>query len=82
MVMATRFLPHYLVSRQSRQITVFTSNLGALLAVNQSGQASIKEKFSTARALRKRGNSISLVYGSCRKGISIYKVTWHVWKRY
>src|ERR1700733_568801 len=49
-----------------RQITIFTSNLGALLAASQprhqSGQASIEELYNAAHALRKGGNSISLVW--------------------
>jgi hypothetical protein len=63
MAMAIRCLPHHLVGRR---VTIFTSNLGALLAVSQprhqSGQASIEEIYETARALRKGGNSISLVW--------------------
>jgi hypothetical protein len=63
MAMAMRCLPHYLVGRQ---ITIFTSNLGAVLAASQprhqSGQASIEEMYNAAQALRKGGNSISLVW--------------------
>jgi hypothetical protein len=62
MAMAMRCLPHHLVGRQ---ITIFTSNLGALLAASQPrhqlGQASIEELYNAAHALRKGGNSISLV---------------------
>ena len=63
MAMAMRCLPHHLVGRQ---ITIFTSNLGALLAASQprhqSGQASIEELYNAAHELRKGGNSISLVW--------------------
>jgi hypothetical protein len=63
MAMAMRCLPHHLVGRQ---ITILTSNLGALLAASQpryqSGQASIEELYNAAHALRKGGNSISLVW--------------------
>ena len=63
MAMAMRCLPHHLVGRQ---ITIFTSNLGALLAASQprhqSGQASIEVLYNAAHALRKGGNSISLVW--------------------
>jgi ribonuclease HI len=61
--MAMRYLPHHLVGRQ---ITIFTSNRGALLSASQpkhqSGQASIEELYNAAHALRKGGNSISLVW--------------------
>jgi hypothetical protein len=60
---AMRCLPHNLVGRR---ITIFTSNIGALLAVSQprhqSGQASIEEIYGAARSLRKGGNSISLAW--------------------
>lgn len=61
--MAMRCLPHNLVGTR---ITIFTSNLGALLAVgqprHQSGQVSIEEIYRAARSLRKGGNSISLAW--------------------
>jgi hypothetical protein len=63
MAMAMRYLPCHLVDRQ---ITIFTSNLGALLAASQprhqSGQASIEVLYNAAHALRKGGNSISLAW--------------------
>jgi hypothetical protein len=63
MAMAMRCLPHHLVGRQ---ITIFTSNLGALLAASQprhqSGQSSIEELYEAAHVLRKGGNSIFLVW--------------------
>jgi ribonuclease HI len=63
MARAMGHLPQHLVGRE---ITIFTSNLGALLAASQprhqSGQASIEEMYNAARALRKGSNSISLVW--------------------
>ena len=62
-VIAIKRLPLHLVGRQ---ITVVTSNQGALLATNQprhqSGQTSIKEIYESARMLRKGGNSISMIW--------------------
>ena len=58
MAMALRRLPP---SLGGRQITIFTSNQAALLAVgqpkHQSGQASIKEVYRASSTLRTRGSS-------------------------
>jgi hypothetical protein len=74
MAMAMRCLPHDLVGRQ---ITIFTSNLGALLAVSQprhqSGQTSIGEIYAAARVLRERGNSISMVWVPSQGGFDLSK---------
>jgi len=63
MAMAMKQLPRHLVGRQ---ITIITSNQGALLATNQpnhqSGQTSIGEVYELARILRKGGNSISMIW--------------------
>jgi hypothetical protein len=60
---AMKRLPLHLVGRQ---ITIFASNQGALLAASQprhqSGQTSIKETYEVARMLRKGGNSISMTW--------------------
>ena len=61
--MAMKRLPLHLVGRQ---ITVVTSNQGALLATNQprhqSGQTIIEEIYESARILRKGDNSISMIW--------------------
>jgi ribonuclease HI len=61
--MAMKHLPPHLVGRQ---ITIFASNQGALLAASQprhqSGQTSIEEIYEVARTMRKGGNSISMVW--------------------
>ena len=60
---AIKRLPLYLVGRQ---ITVVTSNQGALLATNQprhqSGQTIIEEIYESAHILRKGDNSISMIW--------------------
>lgn len=57
--MAMRGLPQHLVGRQ---ITIFTRNQAALLALSQprrqSGQTSIREVYETVRELRRRGNRV------------------------
>jgi hypothetical protein len=61
--MAMKRLPIHLVGRQ---ITIISSNQGALLATSQprhqSGQTSIKEIYEVASTLRKGGNSISMIW--------------------
>jgi hypothetical protein len=63
MAMTMKQLPQHLVGRQ---ITIITSNRGALLATSQprhqSGQSSIEEIYEAARTLRKGGNSISMIW--------------------
>lgn len=63
MEMAMKRLPLHLVGRQ---ITIISSNQGALLATSQprhqSGQTSIAEIYEVASALRKGGNSISMIW--------------------
>jgi hypothetical protein len=63
MAMAMKRLPLHLVGRQ---ITIISSNQGALLATSQpghqSGQSSIEEIYEVARTLRKGGNSISMIW--------------------
>jgi hypothetical protein len=63
MAMAMKRLPLHLVGRQ---ITIISSNQGALLATSQprhqSGQTSIEEIYEVASALRKGGNSISMIW--------------------
>ena len=63
MSMAMKRLPQYLVGRQ---VTIISSNQGALLATSQprhqSGQTSIEEIYEIASALRKGGNSISMTW--------------------
>jgi hypothetical protein len=61
--MALRCLPQHLVGRQ---VTILTSNQGALLAMSQprhqSGQTSIGESYEAVGTLRKGGNSISAIW--------------------
>ena len=52
-------LPQYLVGRQ---VTIISSNQGALQPRHQSGQTSIEEIYEIASALRKGGNSISMTW--------------------
>ena len=63
MAMTMKRLSQHLVGRQ---ITIITSNQGALLATSQprhqSGQSSIDEIYKVARTLRKGGNSISMIW--------------------
>jgi hypothetical protein len=63
MAIAIKHLPPHLVGRQ---ITIFASNQGSLLAASQprhqSGQTSIEEIYEIIRMLRKGGNSISMVW--------------------
>jgi ribonuclease HI len=60
---ATRYLPPDL---RERQITIFTSNQGVLLALSkpkhQSGQSSIGQVYDAVRNLRKGGNHICVVW--------------------
>jgi ribonuclease HI len=61
--MAMRYPPPSLIGRQ---ITIFTSNQSALLAIgqpkHQSGQANIREVYQAASALRIRGNHILIAW--------------------
>jgi hypothetical protein len=61
--MAMELLPLHLVGRQ---ITIITSNQGALLATSQpkrqSGQTSIEKIYELVRRLRKGGNSVSMMW--------------------
>ncbi|CZR65320.1 uncharacterized protein PAC_15220 [Phialocephala subalpina] len=63
MAIAMKRLPLHIVGRQ---ITITTSNQGALLATSQpkhqSGQVSIEEIYEVARMLRKGGNSVSMIW--------------------
>jgi ribonuclease HI len=63
MAMALRRLPP---SLGGRQITIFTSNQAALLAVgqpkHQSGQASIKDVYHAVSTLKTRGNHIVIAW--------------------
>jgi endonuclease/exonuclease/phosphatase family metal-dependent hydrolase/ribonuclease HI len=72
MAMAMKRLPLRLVGRQ---ITIITSNQGALLAASrprhQSGQSSIEEIYEAARTLRKGGNSISLIWIPSQEGFEL-----------
>lgn len=62
-VMAMRCLPPRLLRRQ---ITIFTSNQAALLAVSQpkhqSGQASIGQVYKAVRTLREGGNRVLIAW--------------------
>jgi ribonuclease HI len=72
--MAMRRLPWYLVGRQ---ITIFTSNKGALQATSQprhqSGQTSIGELYKAAGILRKGGNSISIAWVPSQRDFDLSK---------
>lgn len=63
MAMVVKLLPLDIIGRQ---ITMFTSNQAALLATSQPpqqpGQASIREIYNAARALRQRGNRVRIVW--------------------
>ena len=59
---ALKTLPLHLISRQ---ITILSSNQGAIRAIaqpkHQSGQTSIRDIYEAVRTLREEGNSISIV---------------------
>jgi hypothetical protein len=63
MAIAMRRLPQNMIGRQ---ITILTSNQGALLAASQprhqSGQTSIEDIYEVIQRLRKGGNSVSMVW--------------------
>jgi hypothetical protein len=72
MAMAMKRLPLHLVGRQ---ITIISSNQGALLATSQprhqSGQTSIEEIYKVASALRKGGNSISMIWIPSQESVEL-----------